>query len=65
MATRTVFSDENGNEMDCYINDKGKVFISAGETGVDGIHNGFITLDKEDVKQLIKILSELEKEMTE
>lgn len=27
MARRTVFYDENNNELDCYINDKGKIYI--------------------------------------
>ncbi|RWZ90366.1 MAG: hypothetical protein EO766_02885 [Hydrotalea sp. AMD] len=65
MATRTVFSDDNNNEMDCYLNDNGKVFISIGQTGDDNIYSGFITLEKSDVTQLIKILSELEKEMAD
>lgn len=63
MATRTVFSDDNNNEMDCYLNDQGKVYINVGQTGDDNMYNGFITLEKGDVTQLIKILSELEKEM--
>lgn len=65
MATRTVFSDDDNNELDCYINDKGKLFISAGQPGEDIAYNGFITLNKKDVNQLIKILSNLEKEMEE
>jgi len=65
MATRTVFTDGN-NEMDCYLNVKGQVFINVGQIGEDNsIYNGFITLEKDDVKQLIKILTELEKEMTD
>ena len=60
---RTVFSDDNGNEMDCYLNDKGKVFINVGKTAEDNIYSGFITLDKQDVSQLIKMLSELEEQM--
>jgi glycosyltransferase involved in cell wall biosynthesis len=65
MATRTVFSDNDNNELDCYLNDKGKVFISVGQPSEDIAYNGFITLSKKDVNQLIKILSELKKEMTE
>lgn len=65
MATRTVFSDENNNEMDCYLNDKGKVFISVGQPGEDITYSGFIALNKEDVNKLIKKLTELEKEMTD
>jgi len=63
MATKTVFLDEENNEMQCYLNNKGKVFISVGQASEDIAYSGFITLDKEDVNQLIKILSEIEKEM--
>lgn len=64
MATKVVFTDDDNNEMDCYLNDKGKVYIGVGQTGEDNIYSGFITLDKTDVLQLIKVLSDLEKEMT-
>lgn len=63
MATRTVFSDNNDNEMDCYLNDKGQVFVGIRQVNEDIAHNGFITLEKEDVTELIKMLTELEKEM--
>ncbi|GJQ33897.1 MAG: hypothetical protein HBSAPP04_27360 [Ignavibacteriaceae bacterium] len=63
MATRTVFNDTDNNEMDCYLNDKGKLFISVGQTGEDQMYNGFITLDKEDVQKLIKVLTEIETDM--
>jgi hypothetical protein len=63
MAIRTVFTDEDNNEMDCYLNDKGKVYIRVGEPGEDITYSGYITLDKDDVTQLIKKLTELEAEM--
>ncbi len=63
MAIRTVFNDSDNNEMECYLNDKGKVYISVGQTGEDAVYNGFITLDKEDVNHLMKILTELEQGM--
>ena len=63
MATRTVFSDTENNEMECYINQHGKVYIGVSLADGDGMYSGFITLDKADVTQLIKILSELEEEM--
>lgn len=63
MATRTVFNDTDNNEMDCYLNDKGKLFISVGQTGEDQMYNGFIILDKEDVHKLIKVLTEIEADM--
>lgn len=63
MAVRTVFNDNDNNEMECFLNDKGKVFISVGQTGEDIEYNGYITLDKEDVGLLIKMLTEIEQEM--
>lgn len=63
MARKTVFEDENDNEMNCFLNDKGKVYIGVGQRSEDMIYSGYITLDKEDVRQLIKILSDCEKEM--
>jgi hypothetical protein len=65
MPTRTVFSDTDNNEMDCVINDKGKLYISIGQIGDEGMYNGYIALDKEDAQKLIKLLTELESEMTE
>lgn len=63
MATRTVFSDIDNNEMDCYLNDKGKLYISVGQPGDDQIYNGYITLDKEDVQKLITVLTEIKTDM--
>ncbi|MDR6969273.1 hypothetical protein J2X31_003303 [Flavobacterium arsenatis] len=63
MALRTVFNDENDNEMDCYLNDKGQVFIQVGEYGSDISEKNFITLDKNDANELIKMLNEIVKEM--
>jgi len=63
MAQKTVFLDQNNNEMECYLNSEGKLYISVGQPSEDIVYNGYITLEKLDVKQLIKILSELEKEM--
>ena len=65
MAIRTVFSDDNNNEMDCYLNTDGKLYLSVGQSGEDQIYSGFITLDKSDVKEFIGILSQLEKLMSE
>ena len=65
MAKRTVFTDENNNEMDCYLNKQGKVYIGVGDWGEDSAYSGYITLDKDDVSQLINILSELNDAMEE
>jgi hypothetical protein len=58
MASRKVFFDQDGNEMDCYANDKGDLYIGIHRVD-DEIGSGFITLKKEDVKELIKELQEL------
>jgi hypothetical protein len=63
MAMKTVFEDEDNNEMNCFLNDKGKVYIGVGQRGEDMVYSGFITLDKEDVGQLIKILTDCQNEM--
>lgn len=63
MATKLVFEDEDNNEMNCFLNDKGKVYIGVGQRGEDMIYSGYITLDKADVRQLISILTDCEKEM--
>ena len=62
MATRTVFSDVNSNEMDCYLNTEGKVYIGVGSADAPE-YGSFITLEKEDVGELIKILKALEEQM--
>lgn len=63
MAKKTVFSDEDNNDLECFINHEGKVFIGVGRADESALNSSFITLDKVDVGHLIKILSELESEM--
>ena len=63
MPVKTVFIDDNNNEMDFYINDDGKLFILVGLPHEDDSYSGFITLDKKDVTLLIKKLEEISKEM--
>lgn len=65
MAIKTVFTDEDNNEMECYLNDKNKVYISVGQPSEDIVYNGYITLDKEDVGLLIKKLTDLKSEMND
>ncbi|WP_404985263.1 hypothetical protein ACI513_18685 [Chryseobacterium sp. M5] len=62
MPKRTVLYDEDNNELECYINQNNKVYIGIGENN-DNTNFGYITLNKEDVKELIEMLSDLEKEM--
>ncbi|MGK6342966.1 hypothetical protein ACMGDK_12050 [Chryseobacterium sp. DT-3] len=64
MPKRTVLYDKNNNELECYINQDNKVYIGVGPNN-DNMQFGYIALDKEDVRELIKMLSDLEKEMEE
>ena len=65
MARKIIFVDENDNEMQCYLNDQGKVFINVGKLDEDIYYQGFITLDKNDVNDLISLLSSIEEQMEE
>ena len=65
MAKRIVFYDNDNNELNCFINDSGKLYIGVGQTGEDIVYSGYITLGKSDVAELIKILTSLESEMEE
>lgn len=59
MATRTVFEDVGGNELECYLNNALQVFISVGpKDDESGYAGGFIVLDRDDVGKLIEILQD-------
>jgi hypothetical protein len=64
MSTRTIFEDENGNELQCYLNDALLVYISVDQkddhTGYGG---GFITLERDDIGKLIQILQDAKQVM--
>jgi len=62
MAKRTIFSDDNNNELETYVNSDGKLLINVGQLK-DQYYSGHITLEKEDVEELIKILEELKEEL--
>ena len=65
MATKFLFTDDE-NEMECFLNNKGTVSIYVGRQGDDtGCFCGLITLDKDDVNQLIHLLKQIEQEMEE
>jgi hypothetical protein len=63
IATKIVFSDENENEMEYYLNDKGEAYIGVGHPEDNPPYSGFITLNKDDVTQLIKVLTEIRDNM--
>lgn len=62
MATRTVFDDGNGNELECYLNRALQVYISVGPRD-DWQSVASIVLDREDVRTLIEILLDAKRTM--
>ncbi|GAB0156515.1 hypothetical protein CHRYSEOSP005_17800 [Chryseobacterium sp. Alg-005] len=64
MPKRTIFTDENDNEMELFVNQNGELYVAVGKLKED-YYNGFITLNQEDVEELIKMLEELKNEMFE
>lgn len=64
MPKRTVYYDENDNELEFYINANNKVYISVGQKD-EQYQTGYITLDKDDLKELIEELNSLAKDLEE
>jgi len=56
--TRTVYTDKDGHEMDVFVNDKGKLYISVGNPDLD-MYAGYICLSKRDAEHLLKNITEL------
>lgn len=66
MPIKNVFYDHNENEMECYVNNEAQLFLRVGKTEDDsGYYEGWITLNRQDVKSLIAILQELEPQIQE
>ncbi|AWA30960.1 hypothetical protein HYN48_13220 [Flavobacterium magnum] len=62
MAKKTIFVDDDNNEMEVFVNQNGKLFIQVGQLKEEH-YSGFITLDKTDVEELINMLTELKEEV--
>lgn len=62
MATTKKFTDDNNQVFELWLNDKGKVYMEC-YTFEDPYTCEFITLDKNDVVELIKELRLLKKQM--
>lgn len=63
MAIKTIITDDSNNELNCYINEAGQVYLEVGQAGEDHQYTGYIILEKEDVQHLIKKLTDFESEM--
>lgn len=61
MPVRKIFSDENGNELQAYVNDKAKLFLQVGDADPQAASYGpgFITLDRSDLDEFIDLLTDL------
>jgi len=64
MGMKTVFVDENNNEMECHLNDNDMLYIDVRQSD-EPMTGGYIVLEKSDVQQLIKMLTEFEKQMND
>ena len=56
MILKTAYTDEDGNEMECYPNSNGKICLKIAKNADVGNSN-YIALDKENIKYLTEILS--------
>ena len=65
MTMKVVFEDGENIEMDCFLNTHGKISIGVGESDSQSLSKVYITLNKADVKKLIKILSDYAKDMVD
>ena len=57
----TVYDEITSNEMEVYINDKNKIVIKVGSDLYDMYDTQIISLDLEDINELIKELNALKK----
>lgn len=62
MPSKTVFIDQEENEMEWYIGSTGLLHMEV-NSEIDTPGHAFMTLDKLDVQKLIKMLTEIEKDM--
>ena len=62
---KVVFEDGENIEMDCFLKTHGKISIGVGESDSQSLSKVYITLNKADVKKLIKILSDYAKDMVD
>lgn len=64
MVYRKFLDEKNPDlEMELFINKDERLFIKVGDLENDIYYNGYITLSKNDVKELIKELNKLIKDM--
>lgn len=63
-ASKNLVLSNDENELSCWINDKNNLYIEVGEINSEfPYQKGYITLDIDDVLELIKELKSLVKQM--
>jgi len=62
MAVKTVFYGEDRIELECFLDDTGLI-VGVYQSDDGQIMGNMVTLNKEDTKELIKVLTELESKM--
>ena len=63
MTFKSVFHDENGNELSCHLDDNKTLCVYVGKIDPEDPCAGDINLNKTDTEKLIKSLEEFLKEM--
>lgn len=62
--TKHLRINDGNNDFACWLNDDLQLYIEVGEINSEFPNTrGYVTLDKDDVKELIKELKSLEKQM--
>lgn len=59
MPVRKIFIDSNQQQLEAYVNDDAKLFISVGSGDPEDQTGGYITLDRSDLDELIDLLMDL------
>lgn len=62
MIVKTVFADNEGNELECYLNEENILQIYVGSPSDEQSWRG-VLLDKDGMEKFIKALNELREEM--
>lgn len=63
MSKQIIFCDDvSDNKLRAFINSEKRLFIEAGDLD-DEYNNGYLTLNKDDVTELITYLTELKEQM--
>ena len=63
MAIKSIIRDNDGNELDCFINTKGNVVVTIKNSETPHEFSLISLEEKEDIDHLIERLTQLKKEL--